>query len=147
LAAAAEYGPYVLAAAVVDNLTGNVISNGIGHAVEQVGNVVENVVSGVGNAIASIGHIFGFAEGGDHQGGLRLVGENGPELEVTGPSRIFDAQTTASMLRSGGASESEVARELAIMNGLLARILQEGRRTADATNGNPESPMLVEIDA
>lgn len=147
LAAAAEYGPYILAAAVVDNLTGNVISNGIGHAVEQVGNVVENVVSGVGNAIASIGHIFGFAEGGDHQGGLRLVGENGPELEVTGPSRIFDAQTTASMLRSGGASESEVARELAIMNGLLSRILQEGRRTADATNGNPESPMLVEIEA
>lgn len=126
---------------------GQQIVGGVTHAVEQVGNVVGNIVSGVGNAIASIGHVFGFAEGGDHQGGLRLVGENGPELEVTGPSRIFDAQTTASMLRSGGANESEVARELSIMNGLLARILQEGRRTADATNGNPEAPMIVEIDA
>ncbi len=29
-----------------------------------------------------------FAGGGMHAGGLRLVGENGPELEVTGPARI-----------------------------------------------------------
>jgi len=31
----------------------------------------------------------GFAGGGEHQGGLRWVGENGPELEYTPPSRIF----------------------------------------------------------
>jgi hypothetical protein len=30
-----------------------------------------------------------FAGGGDHPGGLRLVGERGPELEFTGPSRIM----------------------------------------------------------
>jgi hypothetical protein len=30
-----------------------------------------------------------FADGGLHPGGLRLVGERGPELEVTGPSRIM----------------------------------------------------------
>ena len=29
-----------------------------------------------------------FAKGGFHTGGLRIVGENGPELESTGPSRI-----------------------------------------------------------
>jgi len=89
----------------------------------------------------------GYAGGGDFGGGIRIVGENGPELEVTGPSRIFDAQTTASMLRSGGASDSEVAREMAIMNGLLTRILLEGRRTADAVNGSGEAPMLTEVDA
>ena len=39
-----------------------------------------------------------FARGGDHMGGLRLVGEEGPELEATGPSRIYNARQTAQML-------------------------------------------------
>lgn len=46
----------------------------------------------------------GYASGGDFGGGLRLVGENGPELEVTGPSRIFNANQTAAMLKGGGDS-------------------------------------------
>ena len=41
-----------------------------------------------------------FADGGIHTGGLRLVGENGPELEVTGPSRIYNASQTKSLLSS-----------------------------------------------
>ncbi|WP_282396519.1 tape measure protein [Pseudomonas sp. PS01298] len=45
-----------------------------------------------------------FAAGGFHDGGLRLVGENGPELEVTGPSRIYNANQTAAMLKGGGDS-------------------------------------------
>jgi phage-related minor tail protein len=51
-----------------------------------------------------------FATGGDHVGGARLVGEFGPELEVTGPSRIFNAQQTASMLRGG--SNEDLVQEL-----------------------------------
>lgn len=43
-----------------------------------------------------------YAAGGAFGGGLRLVGENGPELEVTGPSRIYSAQQTADMLAGGG---------------------------------------------
>lgn len=49
--------------------------------------------------------IPGFAFGGYHTGGLRLVGENGPELEVTGPSRIFNADQTRAMM-SGGDKET-----------------------------------------
>lgn len=41
-----------------------------------------------------------FADGGTHLGGLRLVGENGPELEVTGPSRIYNANQTQNLLNS-----------------------------------------------
>lgn len=41
-----------------------------------------------------------FADGGVHTGGLRLVGENGPELEVTGPSRIYNANQTQNLLSS-----------------------------------------------
>jgi tape measure domain-containing protein len=50
----------------------------------------------------------GFASGGFHAGGLRLVGENGPELEVTGPSRIYNASQTAAMLGGGGDAAAEV---------------------------------------
>ncbi|KAK0330488.1 hypothetical protein LTR94_032649, partial [Friedmanniomyces endolithicus] len=39
----------------------------------------------------------GFASGGDHVGGWRIVGEEGPELEATGPSRIFNANQTKDM--------------------------------------------------
>lgn len=39
-----------------------------------------------------------FASGGEHFGGLRLIGENGPELEFTGPSRIHSAQQTRRLL-------------------------------------------------
>ncbi|WP_346829440.1 DUF4214 domain-containing protein [Pseudomonas abietaniphila] len=46
--------------------------------------------------------IPGYASGGDFGGGLRLVGENGPELEVTGPSRIYSASQTAAMLQGRG---------------------------------------------
>jgi len=48
-----------------------------------------------------------FATGGNHIGGLRLVGENGPELEATGPSRIYNASQTRAMM-SGGSDGSTV---------------------------------------
>lgn len=87
----------------------------------------------------------GFANGGDHRGGWRIVGERGPELEATGPSRIFNAEQTASMLRSGGASNDEVVAELRAMREQLAALYLEARRTANATNGNGESPQQVEV--
>jgi len=40
----------------------------------------------------------GFADGGMHEGGLRMVGERGPELEVTGPSRIYSNNDTRKMM-------------------------------------------------
>ena len=48
-----------------------------------------------------------FAMGGLHKGGLRIVGENGPELEATGPARIFSADQTRAML--GGNNNALVA--------------------------------------
>jgi hypothetical protein len=49
---------------------------------------------------------LGFADGGDFGGGLRLVGERGPELEVTGPSRIFNANQTKQILSGGGGGDT-----------------------------------------
>lgn len=48
-----------------------------------------------------------FATGGFHAGGLRLVGENGPELEATGPSRIWSAQQTAALFAGNGQGSNE----------------------------------------
>lgn len=41
-----------------------------------------------------------FASGGMHSGGLRIVGERGPELEFTGPSRIASNQDFKNLLKS-----------------------------------------------
>jgi TP901 family phage tail tape measure protein len=52
---------------------------------------------------AFVGFLFpGFASGGTHSGGWRLVGENGPELEATGPSRIFNTNQTQQILAGAG---------------------------------------------
>jgi hypothetical protein len=39
-----------------------------------------------------------FASGGPFSGGLRLVGEQGPELEFTGPSRIYSNSDSKKLL-------------------------------------------------
>jgi hypothetical protein len=41
-------------------------------------------------ATGEVGNIKGYDSGGYHPGGLRVVGESGPELEWTGPSNIFN---------------------------------------------------------
>lgn len=74
------------------------------------------------------GQLPKFANGGYHSGGLRLVGENGPELEVTGPSRIYNASQTASMLSSNSDSNETTmlraeVRSIAISTSKLQRII------------------------
>jgi hypothetical protein len=49
----------------------------------------------------------GFATGGYFDGGFRIVGENGPELEATGPARIYNSQETKQIL-SGSNSDSSI---------------------------------------
>jgi tape measure domain-containing protein len=64
-----------------------------------------------------------FARGGMHTGGLRIVGENGPELEATGPARIYSASQTRAMMGSGKEVE-----ELRRTNSYLLELLKETRR-------------------
>lgn len=51
-----------------------------------------------GSGQITIGPFPAFAAGGYHSGGVRLVGEDGPELEFTGPSRIVSARDTRGAL-------------------------------------------------
>lgn len=79
--------------------------------------------------------IPGFASGGMFGGGLRIVGENGPELEATGPSRIWSASQTAALLsRAGGDSGgAAMAAELKALREEVKGLRAEARATAGHT--------------
>jgi hypothetical protein len=70
------------------------------------------------------GMVPAFAAGGLHSGGLRLVGENGPELEITGPARYYSAAETSSMMGGGMVDELRGLREE------VAMLRAEARATA-----------------
>lgn len=76
-----------------------------------------NTIAGLASIVDSRrGIVPGFASGGSHSGGWRVVGENGPELEYTGPSQIVSNGDSKSLL-----SLDEVIAEL--------RALREDMRT------------------
>ncbi len=65
-----------------------------------------------------------FADGGMFGGGLRLVGERGPELEVTGPARYFSAPQTASLVRGALAGPPGNAAEMAQLRDMNANLVR-----------------------
>ena len=71
----------------------------------------------------------GFAAGGWHAGGLRMVGERGPELEATGPARIWSADQTSRML-SGGFDQAALVAELRALRSEVSDLRAEARATA-----------------
>ena len=77
----------------------------------------------VGNtaALKRLG-VPGYASGGYHSGGLRLVGENGPELEVTGPANLISNPVTEQLLRGSGSGRANTARLEALVEKLTAEV-------------------------
>jgi hypothetical protein len=82
----------------------------------------------------------GYASGGSFGGGLRLVGERGPELEVTGPSRIYNADQTAAMLAGGqgGVTSAEVRELRAELKAALFAIAKNTQKAAKNTDLLPQ---------
>ena len=70
------------------------------------------------NAVLDKMGIPRFAAGGDHLGGVRLVGEFGPELEFTGPSRIANAQQTQQLF-AGIVGGGDTAKAIAALQQLI----------------------------
>jgi hypothetical protein len=62
---------------------------------------------------------------------LRLVGEEGPELEATGPSRIWNADDTAAMLSGGSGNTALVAEIQALRADIRAANAAIARNTMD----------------
>lgn len=107
----------------------------------------------VNKALGLSNTIKAFASGGYHAGGLRLVGEQGPELEVTGPARIYSADQTRAML---GGSNEDMVRELRALRAELAELKAASAATARSTSDtarilarttNGGNAMLVETTA
>lgn len=65
-------------------------------------------------------HIPGFASGGSHSGGWRMVGESGPELEFTPPSRIFNASQANGLIDIEALVESIERLREDVRNGNVA---------------------------
>ena len=70
-----------------------------------------------------------FAAGTDYfPGGVRMVGEGGPELEVTGPSRIFSASQTRDILQGGG--NQAMADEIRQLRAQVALLIEAANANA-----------------
>lgn len=85
----------------------------------------------------------GFASGGMFSGGLRLVGERGPELEVTGPSRIYNANQTAAML-SGGQGDVTAAEVRGLRAELKSALFAIAKYTQKAAKNTDLLPQKLE---
>lgn len=96
--------------------------------------------------IISLGGVPAFAKGGDHSGGWRMVGENGPELEYTGPSRIYSASQSSSMLNNDDL-KAEVSGLRNEMRQALYAIAKSTGKTADQLrNWDDGGRMNVRVD-
>lgn len=113
--------------------------NGIDNSVMSVADAVSALTAAISAALSIIPgmsgiSVPGFAAGGLHTGGLRLVGEHGPELEVTGPSRIYNASNTTAML-GGGETASEVRGLRKEVGDLRAYLYQIAKNTGNTATG------------
>lgn len=77
-----------------------------------------------------------FAAGGTHKGGFRMVGENGPEVEYTGPSQIINNQNAKAMF-----DNSDMVAEIASLRNDL-----RAANTAIAQNTNRQARLLERWD-
>lgn len=69
-----------------------------------------------------------FASGGDHLGGWRIVGERGPELEATGPARIWNFDQTQKLLSN---DNSVLAGAIAALGSKLDALIQVSASSGD----------------
>ncbi|WP_198320778.1 hypothetical protein, partial [Azohydromonas aeria] len=75
--------------------------------------------------------IPGFAAGGSHAGGLRVVGEVGPELEATGAARYFSTEALQRLMSGGGAQE-----EVRLLRTEVQKLREDMRAGHAAIAGN-----------
>jgi hypothetical protein len=76
----------------------------------------------------------GFASGGDHLGGWRVVGEKGWELENTGPSRVVSNSDSKAMLDNRGVVavlQKVLAEVAALRSDSAERLVEVAKSTAD----------------
>ena len=81
---------------------------------------------GLGGSVAGLQKVQGFATGGVHSGGWRVVGEDGAEIENTGPSRIYNHSDSLF-------DDSNIVAELQALRIELSYLRTEAKATASNT--------------
>lgn len=125
-------------AGIIGSLLGSFLGGGMG------GGVDYSLGGGPGTTLGIPGQGLRpprFAAGGDHAGGWRIVGERGPELEATGPARIFNADQTARML-SGGGGQTVVQNNIQVVNNAPGVAVREERTTGP--DGSQMTRLIIE---
>ena len=92
----------------------------------KTGAQIQQAISNAGNLGVNMDNAtraLQFAMGGSFGGGLRMVGERGPELEATGPSRIFSTKQTAELFRN-----PELVAEVRSLREEVAGLRSESRQ-------------------
>lgn len=79
------------------------------------------------NLIRSLGGVPQFYNGGMHSGGMRIVGERGPELELTGAARYWNSTQTR-MMMNGGMDYAGMMSEMRAMRNELALLRDSNER-------------------
>lgn len=74
--------------------------------------------------------ISGFAMGGDHPGGIRMVGERGIEIEATGAARYWSHEQTRDIL-SPKAVTLDLGPAVTAIHAVRGAVLEIGRSIAD----------------
>jgi hypothetical protein len=94
---------------------------------------IANFVNGAAGELG--GRVPGFANGGNHAGGWRVVGERGPELEHTGPSRVYSNSASSDLFAGMQAEIADMKNTMAVG---LSRLIGETKRGADAVENMDE---------
>ena len=92
----------------------------------RTGAEIQQAISNAGNLGVNLDNATRaqkFARGGMFGGGMRLVGEEGPELEVTGPARIYSKQQTKDLLKGDNSDGEGLRSEVAEMRQELRQLL------------------------
>lgn len=99
--------------------------------------VVSEWEANVATALAYYESLPAFASGGIHSGGMRLVGENGPEIEYTGPSTIVSNSDSRKMFDNSGviASVDALRAELRAVGVAVAASTQKTAKILDRWDG------------
>lgn len=93
-----------------------------------------DIADGIATLNQMLGAAKGFASGGNHEGGFRIVGETGRELEYTGPSRIFNSDSTEAIIAAmNGGSNGNVTVNVTIGNEQIKNYIANVIRTDSET--------------
>ncbi|HEY8606634.1 MAG TPA: phage tail length tape measure family protein [Noviherbaspirillum sp.] len=107
----------------------------------------DQTVNGLRAVVAALTgqSIPAFANGGDHAGGIALVGERGRELINTGPARVFTAAQTKQIL-SGGGGNAELLAEVRRLNRRIEELQMATEAVASHTSNTARRLERIEQD-